>query len=73
MAHRPSPKMAHRPSPKMAHTPPSDGTHPPSLIWQVDLQPDEIIVEVTVPHCAPLEFVLPFKQARPCDPRVTPI
>ena len=31
---------------------------------KVDLQPDELIVEVTVPHCAPLEFVLPYKQAR---------
>jgi len=31
---------------------------------KVDLQPDEVIVAVRVPHSAPLEFVLPFKQAR---------
>lgn len=29
---------------------------------KVDLQPDEIIVAVRVPHSAPLEFVMPFKQ-----------
>lgn len=30
---------------------------------KVDLQPDEIIVAVRVPHSASLEFILPFKQA----------
>ena len=33
------------------------------LLLQVDLQPDELIVSVRVPHPASLEFVLPFKQA----------
>ncbi|EOD25420.1 hypothetical protein EMIHUDRAFT_469173 [Emiliania huxleyi CCMP1516] len=31
---------------------------------RVALEPDEVIVSFFVPHCAPLEFVRPYKQAR---------